>query len=89
MTNKRDNQTDRDQYFKERAGTDEARFHVVPHDEDRWAVKVEGEEEPAYTADSKNEAVKEAKRMAEEAKTMAYIHDDDGKIERQHNYMES
>lgn len=27
------------QYFKDRAGTDEARFHVVPHDEEGWAVK--------------------------------------------------
>ncbi|MEH7417519.1 DUF2188 domain-containing protein [Neobacillus drentensis] len=89
MTNKRDNQNDRDQYFKERAGTHEARFHVVPHDEDRWAVKVEGKEEPACTTDTKSEAIKEAKQMAEESKTMVYIHADDGKIEQQHNYMES
>ncbi|PLS04867.1 DUF2188 domain-containing protein [Neobacillus cucumis] len=89
MTNKSDKQNDRDQYFKERAGTDDARFHVVPHDEDNWAVKIEGKEEPAYTSGSKSEAVKEAKQMAEEAKTMVYIHGDDGKIERQHNYMES
>jgi hypothetical protein len=89
MTNKKDNQNDRDQYFKERAGTDDARFHVVPHDEEGWAVKIEGKEDPAYTTDTKSDAVKEAKRMAEESKTMAYIHDDDGKIEQQHNYMES
>jgi hypothetical protein len=86
---KTDNHFDRDQYFKERAGTDDARFHVVPHDEEGWAVKIEGKEEPACKTDSKSEAVKEAKRMAEEAKTIAYIHDDDGKIEKQLNYMES
>lgn len=75
----------RDEYFKDRAGTDEARFHVVPHDGD-WAVKKEGVDEPQCTTDSKAAAVKEAKRMAEEAGTMAYIHDKDGKIETQHNY---
>ena len=52
-------------------------------------MKVEGKEEPAYTSDSKSAAIKEAKRMAEESKTIAYIHGDDGKIEQQHNYMES
>ena len=88
MTNNKENQHDRDQYFKERAGTDDARFHVVPHDEEGWAVKIEGEEEPAFTSDSKREAVEEAKKMAEEAETMAYIHNDDGKIEKQLNYME-
>lgn len=79
---------ERDQYFKERAGTDEARFHVVPHDEDGWAVKAEGEGHPKLTTGAKSEAVKEAKRMAEEAGTMAIIHGDDGKIEEQHNFEE-
>ncbi|KAB7706279.1 DUF2188 domain-containing protein [Bacillus aerolatus] len=78
--------SERDQYFKKRAGTDDARFHVVPHDEEEWAVKTEGEDAPDYTSDSKPKAVKEAKRMAEEACTMAIIHDEDGKIEEQHNF---
>lgn len=78
--------SERDQYFKERASTDEARFHVVPHDEEGWAVKTEGENDPEFTSDSKSEAVKEAKRLAEDAGTMAIIHDEDGKIEDQHNY---
>ncbi|HWO96141.1 MAG TPA: DUF2188 domain-containing protein [Bacillus sp. (in: firmicutes)] len=82
----REENNNRDQYFKDRAGTDEARFHVVPHDEEGWAVKTEGEDEPDYTTGSKSEAVKEAKRMAEEAGTMAIIHDEDGKIEKQHNF---
>lgn len=83
-----DEHEERDQYFKERAGTDEARFHVVPHDEEGWAVKKEGEDDPVFTGDSKSEAVKEAKRMAEEAGSMAYIHNDEGRIEKQVNYME-
>ncbi|NHM32124.1 DUF2188 domain-containing protein [Neobacillus terrae] len=78
----------RDQYFKERAGTDDARFHVVPHDEEGWAIKREGEDEPEFTSGSRSETIKEAKRMAEETGTMAYIHDDDGKIEEQFNYQE-
>lgn len=77
---------ERDEYFKDRAGTDEARFHVVPHEENQWAVKKEGFDEPECTTDSKSEAIDEAKRLAQEAGTMAYIHDDDGKIEKQHNY---
>ncbi|MEH6987803.1 DUF2188 domain-containing protein [Cytobacillus firmus] len=74
------------QYFKDRAGTDEARFHVVPHDEEGWAVKREGQDEPEYTADSQSDAVEEAKRMAEEAGTMAILHNEDGKIEDLLNY---
>ncbi|MEK3853629.1 DUF2188 domain-containing protein [Cytobacillus sp. FSL H8-0458] len=74
------------QYFKDRAGTDDARFHVVPHDEEGWAVKKEGQDEPEYTADSQSDAVEEAKRMAKEAGTMAILHNEDGKIEDLLNY---
>ncbi|WP_409270197.1 DUF2188 domain-containing protein [Neobacillus sp. SCS-31] len=73
-------------YFKDRAGTEDARFHVVPHDEEGWAVKPEGEDGPEMTTGSKSEAVGEAKRLAEEAGTMAYIHNEEGRIEEQHNY---
>lgn len=76
------------QYFKDRAGTDEARFHVVPHDEEGWAVKKEGQDDPEYTADSQSDAVEEAKRMAEEAGTMAILHNENGKIEDLLNYEE-
>lgn len=81
-----DKKRDQDEYFEDRAGTDDARFHVVPHDEYGWAVKKEGNDEPAYTAGSRDDAVDEAKRMAEEAGTMVYIHGDDGKIEKQLEY---
>lgn len=88
MSQNKNNHDERDQYFKDRAGTDDARFHVVPHEEKGWAVKTEGNDEPDFKTDSKSEAVKEAKRMAEEAGTMAIIHNDDGKIEEQHNFEE-
>ena len=29
----------RGNYFQKRAGTEDARFHVVPGDEKKWAVK--------------------------------------------------
>ena len=77
---------DQEDYFEDRAGTDDARFHVVPHDEDGWAVKKEGNEDPAYTSGSRDEAVEEAKRMAQEAGTMVYRHGEDGKIEKQLEY---
>jgi hypothetical protein len=86
MAQNNDNGMERADYFKDRAGTDEARFHAVPHDEEGWAVKKEGQDDPEFTADSKSEAANEAKRMAEEAGTIAYIHDEDGKIEEQFNY---
>jgi hypothetical protein len=81
-----DKKRSQDEYFEDRAGTDDARFHVVPHDDEGWAVKKEGNDEPAYTAGSRNDAVDEAKRMAEEAGTMVYVHGDDGKIEEQLEY---
>lgn len=86
MAKNSDNGREREGYFKDRAGTDDARFHAVPHDEEGWAVKREGQDEPELTTDSKSEAVNEAQRMAEEAGTMAYIHDEDGQIEDQVNY---
>ncbi|KKK38516.1 hypothetical protein WQ57_07880 [Mesobacillus campisalis] len=76
------------QYFKDRAGTKEAWYHVVPHDEEGWAVKAEGKDEPEYSTGSKSEAVKEAKRLAEDSHSMAIVHDDEGKIEEQFNYQE-
>lgn len=82
----KENKRDQDEYFEDRAGTDDARFHVVPHDEEGWAVKKEGNDEPAYTSDFHNEAIEEAKQMAEEAGTMVYIHGDDGKIKEQLDY---
>lgn len=77
---------DQEEYFEDRAGTDDARCHVVPHDEDGWAVKKEGNDDPAYTSGSRDEAVEEAKRMAQEAGTMVYLHGEDGKIEKQLEY---
>ena len=86
MAQNNDNGMAREDYFKDRAGTDEARFHAVPHDEEGWTVKKEGQDDPEFTADSRSEAANEAKRMAEGAGTIAYIHDEDGKIEEQFDY---
>ncbi|MDM5337495.1 DUF2188 domain-containing protein [Fictibacillus enclensis] len=86
QNNNRSGNEERDQYFEDRAGTDKAHFHVVPHEQEGWAVKKEGEDEPTHTTGSKSEAVKEANRMAEEAGTMAIIHNEHGRIEEQHNY---
>ncbi|MGF2615775.1 DUF2188 domain-containing protein [Rossellomorea vietnamensis] len=87
MSNKNNNdQNNRNEYFEDRAGTDEARYHVVPNDEKGWAVKEEGNDDPVYTADSKSDAVKEAKQRAEKSGTMAYVHSEHGQIEEQHNY---
>lgn len=73
---------DQDHYFEDRAGTEDARYHVVPHD-DEWAVKREGEDELVCTTDSQDKAIDEAKKRAKETETMVYIHNDRGRIEEQ------
>jgi hypothetical protein len=75
-----------DQYFEDRAHTDEARYHVVPNADEGWGMKREGSDNHEYTARSKTDVVKEEKKRAKDAGTMAIIHDDNGQIEEQHNY---
>ncbi|RIW28739.1 DUF2188 domain-containing protein [Bacillus salacetis] len=86
MANNNNDSNNRSEYFEDRAGTDEARYHVVPHDEEGWAVKEEGKDDPVYTAGSKSDAVEEAKQRAKDSGTMAYIHSEHGQIEEQDNY---
>ncbi|RLQ86623.1 DUF2188 domain-containing protein [Planomicrobium sp. Y74] len=86
MADNNNNNGNNNEYFEERAGTEEARYHVVPHQEEGWAVKKEGEDEPESTHKSKSEAVEEGKRLAQESETMVYIHSDEGQIEEQENY---
>ena len=73
---------EQNEYFEDRAGTKDARYHVVPHDNE-WAGKREGEDEPICTTDSQDEAIDEAKQLAEVDGTMVYIHNDRGRIEEQ------
>lgn len=73
-------------YFEKRAGTSGARFHVVPGDDKKWAIKKEGEDKPVYTTDDRDEAIDEAKKRAEDAGTKAIIHNEHGKIEKQDEY---
>lgn len=87
MADNKNGNEERDQYFEDRAGTENARFHAVPY-EGSWAVKKEGEDEPVSTHDSKSEAAEEAKKQAKEAGTMAILHDEEGQIETQENYQE-
>lgn len=80
------NNDGRGNYFEDRAGTENARFHVVPGDDKKWAVKKEGEDNPIFTADDKNEALEEAKKQAEKAGTKVIVHDEDGQIDEQIEY---
>ncbi|WP_025847185.1 DUF2188 domain-containing protein [Paenibacillus ehimensis] len=61
-----------------------AKLHVVPH-EDGWAVKEEGGA-LRYQADTKLEAVDQAKEWASDANTSAIVHRKDGTVEMSHNY---
>ncbi|MFD1020797.1 DUF2188 domain-containing protein [Thalassobacillus hwangdonensis] len=59
--------------------------HVVAHD-DGWAVQTEDAKKPSEVFDSKDEAVKRAKEIAENKGTKAVIHKKDGSIQNQHTY---
>ncbi|WP_088009631.1 DUF2188 domain-containing protein [Indiicoccus explosivorum] len=77
----------RSEYFEERAGTEDARFHVVPGgDEGGWAIKREGEDDPVERYDDRDKAIDDAISRAKEAGSIAVIHDEDGQIERQENF---
>lgn len=76
----------RGNYFEKRAGTDDARFHVVTGDDARWEVKKEGEREAVFESDDKDEAIEDAKKRAEEAESKVIVHGQDGKIEDQIEY---
>lgn len=82
----KENRREQDEYFEDRAGTEDARYHVVPHDEEGWAVRREGDDQLSCTAKSQEEAIDEAKKLAEQSGTMVYIHGKDGKIEKQLEY---
>ena len=77
---------ERGNYFEKRAGTDDARYHVVPGDKKDWAVKEEGKNPPLNTFDNKDDAIEDAKKRAEEAGSKAIIHSDSGEIEDQIEY---
>ncbi|GEK91801.1 DUF2188 domain-containing protein [Alkalibacterium kapii] len=76
----------RGNYFEKRAGTDDARFHVVTGEDTRWEVKEEGVREAVYTTDDKDEALEEAKKRAEKNQSKVIVHGEDGKIEDQIEY---
>ncbi|WP_249716519.1 DUF2188 domain-containing protein [Paenibacillus sp. J31TS4] len=63
-------------------GPDDApNYHVVPKDGE-WNVKEEKRDKPAASADSKREAVREAKELAEDAGSRVYVHNEHGRIEK-------
>ncbi|GEK89006.1 hypothetical protein SAMN04488100_10341 [Alkalibacterium putridalgicola] len=73
----------RGNYFEKRAGTDDARYHVVTGEDARWEVKKEGEREAIFETNDKDEAIEEASKRAEEAETKVIVHGQDGQIEDQ------
>jgi uncharacterized protein YdaT len=60
-------------------------LHVLPF-EGKWAVKVEGADEPEFVVDTKAKAVKEALKLASEDNLSAVIHREDGTIQTSPNY---
>lgn len=85
MADNNDNKN-RSEYFEDRAGTEDARFHMVPHGDGEWAIKREGEDDPVETYNDRDKAIDDTIKKAKDAGTIAIIHNDDGQIERQENF---
>jgi len=59
---------------------------VRPHDEG-WAVESEGAQKPSNVFDTKDEAVKRAKEIAENKGTSVTVYKRDGTIQEKHAYV--
>ncbi|MDF2715946.1 MAG: hypothetical protein K0R28_2871 [Paenibacillus sp.] len=68
-----------------RSASSRSNLHVVPY-EDGWAIKEEGNSEPRFTTETKEEAVKKAQQMASDANISAIVHHKDGTVQTSHNY---
>lgn len=76
---------DNDTHGKNRSvevGVKDALYHVIPLDGD-WVIKKLGRDKPIFSTNIKEDAIREAKKLATEAHTIAYIHNDDSQIEDQ------
>ncbi len=60
-------------------------LHVVPRD-GQWAVVAQGSDTAERVADTKEDAVKRARRVAKSRETHLVIHRKDGTIQEVHNY---
>jgi hypothetical protein len=60
-------------------------IHVVPHD-DRWAVKIEGKNQPVSTHRTQELARQTAVPIAKNRKSEVVIHSKDGKIRDKDSY---
>ncbi|WP_010278441.1 DUF2188 domain-containing protein [Paenibacillus senegalensis] len=65
--------------------TDHVHLHVVPED-GHWLVKKEGSSRVEARTSTKEEAVKKAKELASRRNVSAFIHRQDGTVEKVHNY---
>ena len=69
-----------------RKGNGVTRYHVVP-DEERWAVRREGEDDPLATFAHKRSALSAARSAAKDTEpSVLTVHGKDGKILRSHVY---
>ncbi|MEC0227269.1 DUF2188 domain-containing protein [Paenibacillus alba] len=60
-------------------------LHVVPLD-GKWAIKIEGTEDPKFVAGTKSEAVKKAQEWASDENQSAIIHRKNGTVQTSYNY---
>ena len=60
--------------------------YVVPHDDDKWAVKKEKSERVSKIFDAKQDAVKEARKEAEQANASLTVQKRDGKVQLRTSY---
>lgn len=60
--------------------------YVIPYEENKWAIKVEGEEKVEKVFSHKKEAVKRAKTEAREANASLTIQKKTGRVEKRVSY---
>ncbi|MCG3402145.1 DUF2188 domain-containing protein [Staphylococcus massiliensis] len=60
-------------------------YHVT-HDDERWQVKAEGNDQASSKHDSKDEAVNKAKEYAKNNGGQVIVHDKNGQIESNEEY---
>jgi uncharacterized protein YdaT len=60
----------------------ETEQHVLPH-ENGWAVKKKDADRPAYTFETKEEAVDKARELSKNQEAVIVVHKKDGSVEKE------
>lgn len=60
--------------------------HVVPTDNGKWAVRIEGTDGTGPTYDTQQEAIASGTEAAQQAKVELFVHGADGRIRERNSF---